>query len=44
MRDEGAELERELTIGEADQAELTLRLARSLSPAPLAERPHSWDY
>ncbi|HUL47898.1 MAG TPA: methylamine utilization protein [Steroidobacteraceae bacterium] len=44
MRDEGADLERELTIGEADHAELTLRLTRSLTPAPLAERPHSWDY
>lgn len=44
MRDEGADLERELTIGEGDHAELTLRLTKSLTPAPLAERPHSWDY
>jgi plastocyanin len=44
MRDEAADLERELTVGEADHAELTLRLTKSLTPAPLAERPHSWDY
>jgi plastocyanin len=44
MRDEAADLERELTIGEGDHAELTLRLVKSLTPAPLAERPHSWDY
>jgi len=34
----------ELTIGEGDHAELTLRLTKSLTPAPLADRPHSWDY
>src|ERR1700739_2368579 len=44
MRDAAADLERELTVGEADRAELTLRLTKSLAPAPLAERPHSWDY
>lgn len=44
MRDVAADLERELTVGEADHAELTLRLTKSLTPAPLAERPHSWDY
>ena len=44
MREEAADLERELTIGEGDHAELTLRLTRSLTPAPLSERPHSWDY
>jgi plastocyanin len=44
MRDEAADLERELTVGEADHAELTLRLTKSLTPAPLADRPHSWDY
>jgi plastocyanin len=44
MRDEAADLERELTIGEGDHAELTLRLTKSLAPAPLADRPHSWDY
>ena len=44
MRDEAPDLERELTVGEADHAELTLRLAKPLTPAPLADRPHSWDY
>jgi plastocyanin len=44
IRDAAADLERELTVGEADHAELTLRLTKSLTPAPLAERPHSWDY
>jgi hypothetical protein len=43
VRDEGAELERQLTVGDADRAELTLRLAKPLQPAPL-EHPHSWDY
>jgi plastocyanin len=42
-RDESADLERQLTVGEGDRAELTLRLAKPLQPAPL-ERPHSWDY
>lgn len=44
MRESEADLERELTVGEGDHAELTLRLTKSLTPAPLAERPHSWDY
>lgn len=44
MRDAAADLERELTVGEADRAELTLRLTKALTPAPLADRPHSWDY
>lgn len=44
MREEAADLARELTVGEGDHAELTLRLTRSLAPAPRAERPHSWDY
>jgi plastocyanin len=44
MRDDAPDLERELTVGETDHAELTLRLTKSLTPAPLADRPHSWDY
>ena len=44
MRDAEADLERELTVGESDRAELTLRLTRPLQPAPIADRPHSWDY
>ena len=44
MRENEADLERELTVGESDHAELTLRLTKSLQPAPIADRPHSWDY
>lgn len=44
IRDESADLERELTVQESDRAELTLHLARPLQPATLAARPHSWDY
>lgn len=39
---EGAELEREMMIGEGDRAALTLRLAKPLQPAPLGGH-HSWD-
>ena len=44
LRDEGADVERELTVNETDRAELTLRLTKPLQPAPLSARPHSWDY
>ena len=44
LRDSEADLERELTVADADHAELTLRLTKALQPAPLAERRHSWDY
>jgi plastocyanin len=44
LRDDETDLARELTVGESDRAELTLHLSRSLQPAPLADRPHSWDY
>ena len=44
MRDAEADSERELTVGQSDHAELTLKLARPLTPARLAGRPHSWDY
>ena len=44
LRDNESDLERELTVGEGDRADLTLRLARPLQPAPPADRPHSWDY
>jgi len=43
LRDNEADLSRELTVADADRAELTLRLSRPPQPAPL-ERPHSWDY
>ena len=44
MREAQADLERELTVEDADRAELTLHLSRALQPAPIADRPHSWDY
>jgi len=44
LRDEAADLERELTVRDTDRAELTIRLVKSLQPAPLTDRPHSWDY
>jgi plastocyanin len=44
VRDEGADLERVLTVNDTDRAELTLRLVKPLQPAPLTDRPHSWDY
>jgi plastocyanin len=45
IRDDSADLGRQLTVSESDRAELTLRLAKPLQPAPLADRPHrSWDY
>ena len=43
-RDNQSDLDRELTIGEGDRAELTVRLQKLLMPAPIADRPHSWDY
>ena len=39
-----ADLERDLTVGESDRVELTVRLTKPLQPAPLTDRPHSWDY
>lgn len=44
LRDEGTDLERQLTVNDTDRAELTLRLVKPLQPAPLTDRPHSWDY
>lgn len=44
LRDEAADLERELSVRDTDRAELTIRLAKPLQPAPLMDRPHSWDY
>jgi plastocyanin len=44
MREAEADSERELTVGQTDHAELTLRLSKPLAPARLADRPHSWDY
>lgn len=44
MREAQADLERELTVGDSDRAELTLHLSKSPQPAPITDRPHSWDY
>jgi plastocyanin len=44
LRDSETDLARELTVGDTDRADLTLRLAKPLQPAPLNDRPHSWDY
>src|SRR5579863_8736354 len=44
LRDSEADLQRELSVGDTDRADLTLRLAKALEPAPITGRPHSWDY
>jgi plastocyanin len=44
LRENDADLQRELTVAEGEHAELTLRLSKPLQPAPLTDRPHSWDY
>ena len=44
LRENTEDLERELTVGDADRADLTLHLSKPLQPAPLVDRPHSWDY
>jgi plastocyanin len=44
LRDLAADLERDLSVGDADRVELTVRLLKPLQPAALADRPHSWDY
>jgi plastocyanin len=44
MREAEADITRELSVGDSERAQLTLRLARPLTPAPRADRPHSWDY
>jgi plastocyanin len=44
MRETETDLERELTVGDADRAQLTLHLTKALQPAPITDRPHSWDY
>jgi len=44
LREDAADLERELTVGDHDRADLTVHLSKALQPAPLTDRPHSWDY
>jgi plastocyanin len=43
IRDDAKDLERELAFDESDHGSLTLRLSKSLKPARLEGRPHSWD-
>jgi hypothetical protein len=43
LLDEAREVERTVDIG-AEGAAVLVELARSLRPAPLTGRPHSWDY
>jgi len=44
VRESEADLVRELTVAEDDRADLQLHLLKSLQPAPITDRPHSWDY
>ncbi len=43
LLDEGKEVTREPSIGEADTT-VDLQLTRKLRPAPITGQPHSWDY
>jgi plastocyanin len=43
IRDEAKDLERKVTVEEPNGGNLTLRLLKTLKPAPLEGRPHSWD-
>ncbi len=42
LRDAPAALERDVTVGEGD-AVLDVKLTKPLRPAPIQDRPHSWD-
>ncbi|HEV2285701.1 MAG TPA: methylamine utilization protein [Steroidobacteraceae bacterium] len=44
MREADAGAEHEVMVGETGSAQLTVRLGKPLTPAPLGDRPHSWDY
>jgi plastocyanin len=43
LRDTLPSPRRELVVGDSGRAELTVRLMKSLKPAPIEGRPHSWD-
>ena len=43
LRGAPSALSREVTVGDSAQAQLLVRLAQPLRPAPLEGRPHSWD-
>ena len=42
LRDAPAALERDVTVSEGDNT-LDVKLNKSLRPAPITDRPHSWD-
>jgi len=42
LRDAPAALERDVTVGEGDNT-LDVKLNKPLRPAPITDRPHSWD-
>ena len=44
LNDSGLSVARVVQIDGAERTELPMRLARSLRPAPITGRPHSWDY
>jgi plastocyanin len=39
-----AELERVVQVGASERTDVPIHLTRSLRPAPLSGRPHSWEY
>jgi len=43
LLNEGTALERSVEVGEAGET-VEIRLTKSLRPAPLTDRPHSWGY
>ncbi|HUK01870.1 MAG TPA: hypothetical protein VLW26_06285 [Steroidobacteraceae bacterium] len=43
VRDAAANLQRDVTIGDVERAEVSVKLEKTLRPAPLEKRPHSWD-
>ena len=43
IREDARDLQREVTVSDADGGNLTLHLAKPLKPASLEGRPHSWD-
>ena len=44
LNESGASVERVVQIDGAERTDVSIRLTRSLRPAPITSRPHSWDY
>jgi plastocyanin len=45
LNESGASIERVVQIdGTTERTDVSMRLTRSLRPAPITSRPHSWDY